>query len=438
MNVAKTKQYIIKLKSQLGKVDRDSKNGMVYRKIIGELLLQTDTPHMDFSLEHCGYVLDFYDVSKKQLAIDFKIMNDNFIGLVSNKIVIQSIVGKYIAGVPIKYNKQDEEEVDDEEIFPPLPVKDSSVTIISTKKDYNPWNDLPKRPLNKINYRVMPIDIKTGVYKTDRDRFRQTIDDLYYIKDASTTKDGKFYEVIDMIKQYQFALRDVEFEEKQRVRDEKFDRIHIESITAMTKLATAMESANKMFAIELGDTVKPFTMDDLSEELQKKAIELSQTTRTGSQINEAVMKSWTDAEKKAMAIQDLQDDTSISGKYKEPTGAQLKALQKDTHVVKKTVELPIKDVKKKKRKPKKPKKESMPITTMTYPDRLLKQMFDKDGKSIAWKNFSEELQTELRSFRAHQAQITKKRNKLLKAKQIEDAKEDAERIKKDLLEGKEY
>ena len=120
MKTAEIKKFIVRFKAQLGKVKKDSPKGCKLRSTIGGLLVETGDPHMDMSLEHCGYVLDYYDVSKKQLGIDIQNMSKKFAGMVSDDIIIQSIVGKYIAGEPIESmdvvdDEEDDEEIEDEE-----------------------------------------------------------------------------------------------------------------------------------------------------------------------------------------------------------------------------------------------------------------------------------------------------------------------------------
>ncbi len=239
---------------------------------------------------------------------------------------------------------------------------------------------LVKRKVNK-NWRVMPRAVLTGDYEHDSTLCTEMIDDLYYIKDNLKGKDSKFFEVVDMINQYQYALRSVDFEEKARIKQEHFDQTHYELLDAMKALTKVLESEVQIFEdVEINMTQKG--LDAVGDPVEVSMInaiiagtgiskEILTGTIPGTTPKDSFKETVKKLEKKREKQLDLIIDTQISGKYSEP-------------------------------KP-------MEISTISYPKRLL---FDENGKSIAFKNLSPEAQKELNSLRSKKAWETRRRNKL--------------------------
>lgn len=392
--------YINKFKAKLGNMlYPDSDKAMEIRKTIGSLLIDLGIPALNFSTQQMGFVLDHLQIPNFEIHVG--VMNDKMNGLVTNRDTLRQMVLRDYLN-PGDTSEIDETIEDDDFIIPKRQFHTQNIhgeTKMTqpkkkrmTNKEYEQTTKYPSKRKVKKNWRVMPRDVLTGDYEHDSKLCEEMIDDLYYIKDNLKGKDSKFFEVVDMISQYTYAIRTADFDEKARIKQEHFDKTHYELLDIMVALTKELKRGND----EFNDMEISMTQKGLDAVGDPNEVSMVNAVIAGIMVNdkeipvEQVLEECKDdplkddfltqldeIKHKREKQQDLILETKISGKYTEP--------------------------------------EHMKISTITVPTRFVT---DEDGKAILFKNLSPEAQKELRSIRAKKAAATRRRNKLSKLDKI--------------------
>jgi len=375
MTPSEIKSFINKLKSKLGNMlYPDSDKAMQIRKTIGELLLDLGIPALNFSPQQMGFVLDHLAIPDFDGLVDKKL--DDLQGLINRETGMQLVLKDYLN--PPKKSKP--------ELEPEAYTNNHIVSKDTMKKLEQIKPEIKKVKQTKLDrklphWRVMPYTLITGNFAEDMIMLEFRLQELFDVKDRSPTKDGKFYEVIDMIKQYQFAIGDVQRKEVQRMRDLVYEKKHDEQISVMNRLIEALESEVKIF-------------DDVEFSMTQKGLdagkEIATNVATGTGIPlEIVMGKESNHVKEDPLKDDFMTQLDEANKKRQKREDIADNIQFGGHDgFQPTVE----------------------IGTIKIPARLL---VDSEGKSIAFKNLSPDAQSELRSLRAQKAANTRRRNKIL-------------------------